>query len=73
MCPNHTPDEWKYMQKNEPADFQRAMDFEREIQVKDDELWLHQLGVPLLEATERTLTDWEKWDTERCDSGYCFV
>ncbi len=70
MCPNHTASEWRRIKKENPEDFELAVIFESVIRETDDSLWLHSAGRPLDEAvyTPPTL-----FDTERCDSGYCFI
>ena len=47
MCPNRTQHEWKLLKDESPIDFQKAIDFEKEIQVHDSDLWLTQAAIPL--------------------------
>jgi 3'-phosphoadenosine 5'-phosphosulfate sulfotransferase (PAPS reductase)/FAD synthetase len=70
MCPNKPHHEWEWQRINAPADFAKAVEFEKHIQTKDEDLWLTDTGRPLSEA------DFSKPDdlfTGRCTSGMCFV
>ncbi len=69
MCPNKSGHEWRWQKEHAPADFERAVQFERDIQRRDEDLWLTDSGRPLSEA------DFSRSDdlfTGRCDSGMCF-
>lgn len=70
MCPNHREGEWVWQQKNAPRDFQKAIVFEREIQKRDPNAWLHQDCKPLetVEFDERNEVLFGG-----CDAGVCFV
>ena len=47
MCPNKTGSEWKWQKENAPEDFAKAVEFERQIQSIDPDLWLTQQAIPL--------------------------
>ena len=70
MCPNHREGEWAWEQKVAPRDLQKAIHFEREIQKRDPNAWLHQDCKPLdtVEFDERNEVLFGA-----CDSGMCFV
>lgn len=70
MCPNQNKDEWREMKMYQPADFAAAVDFQNEIQKKDENLWLTEQAVPLDQVDFSLLPD---LFTGRCDSGMCFV
>jgi hypothetical protein len=70
MCPNQSEVEWREMKIHQPVDFAAAVDFEKEIQREDENLWLTQQAVPLDQADFAALPD---LFTGRCDSGVCFV
>lgn len=42
MCPNMTDPEWLQMKRDYPADFQKAVELEREVQEWDGDMWLHE-------------------------------
>lgn len=70
MCPNKPHNEWEWQKIHAPEDFQKAIEFEKEIQKADQDLWLTDTGKHLGE------TDFSKPDdmfSGRCDSGMCFV
>jgi len=72
MCPNKTSHEWGWQKVHAPSDFKKAVDFEKEIQKVDSELWLTQTGKPLSEY-DATKAQADMFDTARCTSGMCFV
>jgi hypothetical protein len=47
MCPNRDDEQWLDMQKNWPDDFARAVAFEREMQEKRSDFYLHRSLKPL--------------------------
>jgi hypothetical protein len=47
MCPNKTQGEWKWQKESAPADFAKAVAFEKQIQAVDPDLWLTQAAIPL--------------------------
>ena len=71
MCPNRRPEEWRWMKKNVPDDFRRAVEFEKEMQRDFPYLWLTREGVPLPES--KFLIDDSNPLDKLCDSGMCFV
>ena len=72
MCPNKTSHEWEWQKINAPNDFNKAIDFEKQIQKIDADLWLTETGKPLSEY-DATTTQTDMFDTARCTSGMCFV
>lgn len=68
ICPNRGSGEWKYLLETAPDDFKKAVQFEKEMQAADEDLWLTQSAKPLSE-----LVDSEGLFTGRCDSGFCFT
>lgn len=70
MCPNHTQTEWRDIRDNKPADWQKAIQFDRQIRLKDPAAYLHGDCVPLEEAN---LDDANGSLFEHCDSGLCFT
>ena len=81
MCPNQTHADWmelhkeheraKQSGKNYPTDWEKAVEFEKEIRAKDDAVYLHRSGKPLSEVKPED--DIGDLFTGRCDSGMCFV
>ena len=72
MCPNKTSHEWEWQKVHAPNDFKKAVDFEKEIQKFDSDLWLTQTAKPLSEY-DSTTQQTDMFDTARCTSGMCFV
>jgi hypothetical protein len=72
MCPNMPDHEWLDIKENNPEDFERAVQFEREIREVDPYVYLHPQAVPL------DRVDWSKAKKVGaqlvlgCDSGHCF-
>jgi hypothetical protein len=71
MCPNRDHAAWMEMKNCKPDDFNKAIEFEREIRINDDALYLHQSGVTL-DLVNENWTSKEPY-TGRCASGMCFV
>lgn len=68
-CPNRSPFGWREMRDNSPADFQKAVNLEIDMQQKDPNVYLHELGKPLSEAVNESSRQSDMFDG--CDSGYC--
>lgn len=69
MCPNMSKSDRRWQKENAPADFAKAVQFDKEIRLVDEDLWLVDTAQPLDEA------DFSMGDdlfTGRCDSGMCF-
>lgn len=62
-----TDEEWREM---DPADFDKAVVFDREIRQRDNFVFLHQIGKPLDRVD---FTNHQISLLPGCDSGYCFV
>lgn len=72
MCPNQSDHEWRDLKANYPAEFQKAVELEREVRARDPFAFLHESCVPLDEvdfSTEPELFD----SAAQCNSGMCFV
>lgn len=70
MCPNHSDVEWRKLRSERPHEFQKAIRFEKQLQQKDPDSWLHRSCVPLAKVD---FTQPEDLFTRACDSGLCFV
>jgi hypothetical protein len=71
MCPNHTQEEWRDIRDNKPVDWQSAIEFDREIRLRDPHAYLHADCVPLGEAN---LDDANGiLFGHGCDPGHCYV
>lgn len=68
LCPNRGTAEWQYLKDSSPADFEQAVNFEKLMQITDEDLWLTQSAKPLAE-----LINTDGIFTGRCDSGFCFT
>ena len=75
MCPNRRAQQWKAMSIENPQEFLKAVALEDEIREgHDDQMFFHEYGVPLAQAVLMTPPEQPKlFDTERCDSGQCFL
>jgi hypothetical protein len=69
MCPNHTEVEWRNLKINHPDEFQRAVELEREVQIKEPGSFFHVSCIPLDEVDFGNEGDLFR----SCDSGMCFV
>ena len=67
MCPNRTNEEWVRQKREQPADHEKAIAFEKMIREKDDAITLHASGKILEQMDEAG-----DFDTSRCDGGFCF-
>lgn len=71
MCPNRSHAAWMDMKNNRPEDWNKAVEFEKEIRVRDDAVYLHRSGITLPDVPEKN--EQQDMFTGRCDSGYCFT
>jgi hypothetical protein len=76
FCPFLRPSRWREMKERDPALFNRAVVFERDINIKRSEsgkvpLFLTRLGQPLDQAFagEQAMMDFD----DACDSGFCLT
>ncbi|TEF58146.1 hypothetical protein IPC1477_18930 [Pseudomonas aeruginosa] len=69
MCPNMSSHDRRWQKENAPADFERACEFDRQLRLIDQDLWLVETAEPLEEADFSIESD---LFTGRCDSGMCF-
>lgn len=71
MCPNMRDREWRDMKTHYPDDFQRAVQLERELRLRDQNLFLHESCKPL---DEIDFTQYQSGLFDNgCASGYCFI
>lgn len=70
MCSYRTNEEWKHLKAVDPADFQSAIEFDREARQVDPTLYLHRSGVPL-DTVE--FDDGQPDLLDQCGSGMCFT
>lgn len=71
MCPNQSPLMWSDMRKQQPDEFAKAVAFEKEVQQRDEHVWLHKAMIPLVDAVD--VTDRQPGLFDGCDSGYCMT
>ncbi len=69
MCPNHTEVEWRNLKTKYPDEFQKAVELEREVRIKEPNSFFHGSCVPLDEVDFGNEGDLFR----SCDSGMCFV
>ncbi len=69
MCPNHTETEWRNLKLHHPREFQKAVELEREIRIKEPTSFFHSSCLPLDEVDFGNEGDLFR----PCDSGMCFV
>jgi len=77
MCPNMRDAEWLQIQRDYPADFQRAIDLDVELRTEDIDsggsgVWLHHSRKPLSEVVFDTSDD-SRHAARQCALGMCFV
>lgn len=75
MCPNHNNEQWQRLKTSYPQDFQKAVQFEKDIQANNKTrgvLWLHESRKPL---DEIDFEEEEKKQPELfgCESGLCWT
>ena len=71
MCPNQSIEAWKQMKKLDNGDFDKAVELENDVRLKDKDMYLHPMAIPLQEAVEQSELQYDMFDG--CDSGYCFT
>lgn len=71
MCPNQSALDWRMLKAQNPDEFEKAQDLERNIWQRDNDMYLHRLGIPLDEAVN--ITEQQKDMFDGCDSGYCMT
>ncbi len=69
MCPNHTENEWRNLKLHYPDEFQKAVELEREVRIKEPNSFFHVSCLPLDEVDFGNEGDLFR----PCDSGMCFV
>lgn len=75
-CPFRNNAEWRYLRDHQPADFQKAIEFDEYMRNRDEQgaLYLHRDRVPLadanLDANEKPLSAFYQ---NECATGYCMV
>ena len=71
MCPNMSPQAWKDLKQKWPRDFKLATELEKDLRIKDPDIYLHELGIPLEQAINESERQSDMFDG--CDSGYCWT
>lgn len=70
MCPNMANPEWESLRNDDPDDFQKAVEIEKEVRAIDPHFYLHESRIPLDMAD---LTAAEKSGKRGgCSSGMCY-
>lgn len=69
-CPNHTQMEWRDIKENKPDDWVQAVQFDKQIRLRDPNAFLHSDCIPLDEAD---LSEHNGVLFSHCDTGMCFV
>jgi hypothetical protein len=78
MCPYRTNEEWRWLQKNSPVDWEKAVDFDRRIRKAGGmrgDTYLHRQCIPLEEVDLSTPEDHGQlglWG-DVCEEGMCGV
>jgi hypothetical protein len=73
-CPQRRHEDWAEAQQIAPEEFEMACLQDEAIREKDPDVYLHEFGIPLRDAIKVPIPESRTlFDTERCDSGYCFV
>jgi len=70
MCPNHGLDEWRDIQRSE--DWQKVVEFDREIRKTDPDVWLTREMIPMDQA-DFTDPNLDLFRDSGCESGVCFT
>jgi len=70
MCPNHQQGELRDIKENYPKDWEKAVTFEKYIQKKDPDVWLHPDAKPLNECD---ISEKNESMFTQCASGLCFT
>lgn len=69
ICPNQQNTEWQDLKNNHQDEFEKAVQFEKEVQKHDPDMWLHRDCIPLNQVDfieKQEVLDY-------CSSGMCFV
>ena len=70
MCPYRSDEEWRDLKENSSTDFDKAIQFEKDMQEKDKHTWLHKECKPI---DEIDLDKEPDLFAKPCDSGMCFT
>jgi len=70
MCPNHSESEWRNLKVDHPDEFQKAVELEREVRLKEPEAFFHPARIPLDEIDFGNEGDLFR---PSCNTGMCFV
>jgi hypothetical protein len=71
MCPNQSEIAWRELKRRGDGDFEKTVAMEREIRLRDPNMYLHRLAIPVDEAVEVSEGQYDMFDG--CDSGYCMT
>lgn len=69
MCPNHDDKHWLHLKTNQPDEFQKAVEFELEMQKHRADFYLHRSCIPL----DQVIFETGQVNLFGCDTGYCFT
>jgi hypothetical protein len=69
MCPNQSDAEWLDIKSNHPDEFRKAVELERDIQLRDPFAWMHKSCKPLDQVEFRVADLFNR----PCESGACFI
>lgn len=70
MCPFRSDQEWQLLKEESPADFDKAVELEREVQVRDENAFLHRTCVPIDKVDFTSQPD---LFSKPCNAGGCFT
>lgn len=70
MCPHLNDQEWLEMKNSHPADFEKAVRLESELQAIDPDVWLHKTATPLSEVQ---FIETEDELESQCGLGLCMI
>ena len=76
MCPFASNAEWRDQKENDPADHLYAIELDRQLRARDDNIYLHRSGVPLQDAdlTEPDAPEHPLFGRgETCDASGCWT
>lgn len=71
MCPNQTNAEWRKLKSEFPDEFEKAVELERQVRVKQPNVFFSSARVPL--GTVDFGNEDDLFSGSRCNSGMCFV
>jgi len=73
FCPFHNDEAWYRIRQNQPELFEEAVNIERHIRSKGQDVWMHRKLIPLDKAIPDQPFLFDMYDMDNCESGYCFT